>query len=104
VKNRIPNHKIDGMISNLSEFTNYNGSIRAEWRGNRYTVTHWQTVVFEYEQGFGSLRMFYPFISQTTSVLLGRIVRNFPHYLMIDSVIRNMPKSDARRFRGMLNR
>jgi hypothetical protein len=78
---RIPNYKIDDRIATLSNFENYNGTIRG-WRKSadgHYVVWHWNTMILDYDpynDTIAELRGDY--ISQTTSTLVGRILRALP--------------------------
>jgi hypothetical protein len=82
---RIANHKIDEKLANWESFENYNSSIHAIRSGERYSVVHWNTVILDYNietQTIDSLALGY--ISQTTSTLLGRIIRALPKSVVFD--------------------
>ena len=81
---RIANKRIDGFVRNLDDFENYNGTITATRAGNLYLVWHWNTHVLTYNiytDSISTLRADY--ISQTTSTLIGRLVRNLPQTAVI---------------------
>lgn len=104
MKNNIPNYKIDEEFSNLGEFTNYNGSITVLNALGVYIVQHWATIVFTYDTIGRKVWIHEEFISQTTSTLLGRAVRNVPNRRAVLQAIEGMSKDNARRFKAMLNR
>jgi len=102
---RLPNHEIGEQIKNLAPFTNYNQTITAEQLGDIYQITHWKTKILDYNTRTSEIMYFHtPYISQTTSVLVGRIARNLP----VDSVLRyleqNTDKKTIRRFIALLSR
>jgi hypothetical protein len=86
--NRIPNHRIDSLVADLEEFTNYNASIVAYHESNstpadpvgtRYVIRHWRTNILELDATSMEILDFaHGYISQTTSRLVGRIIRNLP--------------------------
>jgi hypothetical protein len=81
---KIPNHKIEAHISTLAPFVNYNGSIVATNEDSLYRVWHWDTLILTYETNTGRIDFLYsPYHSQTTSALVGRIVRNLPRQAVI---------------------
>jgi hypothetical protein len=76
---KIPNWKIEKEISALAPFTNYNGTIVAGRNETTYSVYHWSTEILNYNINTGEIVYLLPnSISQTTSTLVGRIVRNLP--------------------------
>jgi hypothetical protein len=83
---RVPNYKLDDLIRNLESFSNYNASIVAHRQSataieprNLYIITHWNTVIAEINLDNTSIDFLsYRFISQTTSTLVGRILRSLP--------------------------
>lgn len=78
-KKLIPNYKIDGKLENFESFENYNRSIYAVRDGSHYSVVHWNTVILEYDVDRKDLVFFRTYhISQTTSTLVGRIIRALP--------------------------
>jgi hypothetical protein len=84
---RVPNYKIDSLIANLETFSNYNGSIFG-WVdtytphtsvAGLYAVKHWNTRILELNLDTMEIEYLYPTVySQTTSRLVGRIIRNLP--------------------------
>jgi hypothetical protein len=102
---RIPNHKIDEKLSDFSDFVNYNGTIHAVRSGNRYSIIHWNTVIFEYDlsrREVSFLRTDY--ISQTTSTLVGRIVRALPNDALENLLFQMTVPSDIKRIAKMARR
>ena len=102
---KLPNHKIGAEISKLNTFTNYNGTITATRDGNNYRITHWRTVILDYNTDTNEIISLQDsYISQTTSTLLGRIIRALPS----ESVERYLgymsPSKDKRRLIGMFTR
>lgn len=101
---RIANYKIESMIRELKPFVNYNGTITAEidergW----YRIVHWNTTILEYDTTTNriiDLRVGY--ISQTTSALVGRIVRALPMKAVENHLPFIVTKYDFRRIRSML--
>lgn len=100
---RLPNYKIGAEISALNTFTNYNGTITAERDGNNYRITHWRTVILEYNTDTNEIISLQDsYISQTTSALVGRILRALP-YASVERYLGYMsPSKDKRRLVGML--
>jgi hypothetical protein len=100
---RIANHKIDAEIRALAPFTNYNASISAELIEGVYRIFHWKTHILTYDTNtntINSLRVDY--ISQTTSTLVGRILRSLPRNAVEDYLPRISAKEDFKRVRRML--
>jgi len=100
---RIANHKIDQKISNLESFENYNATIHAVRSGERYSIVHWNTVVLDYnieKQEIVSLATGY--ISQTTSALIGRILRNLPRSSVLALIASTPSRYDQRRLSRMV--
>jgi N12 class adenine-specific DNA methylase len=101
---RIANHKIDAEIRALAPFTNYNSTITAEIDARGvYRVVHWRTTILEYDTNASKiLYLRADYISQTTSTLVGRILRALPR----DAVESFLPyiatKHDFTRVRRML--
>lgn len=86
---RIANHEIGSKIANLEPFTNYNASIVATIiktpHGDIYNVIHWNTLVLTYAMDSQAIVSIYAtFRSQTTSTLIGRILRNLPRQAVTD--------------------
>lgn len=76
---RIPNHKIDAKLAQWESFENYNGTISAVRSGERYSVVHWNTVILDYNLETQTIEhLAVGYISQTTSTLVGRILRALP--------------------------
>lgn len=101
---RIANYKIESLIRELTPFVNYNGTITAEIdpRGI-YRIVHWRTTILEYDTNNNriiSLQVGY--ISQTTSALVGRIVRALPRQAVEDYLPFIVTKYDFKRIRSML--
>jgi hypothetical protein len=101
---RIANHQIDAHIRALAPFTNYNATIRAELDAEGvYTITHWRTEILKFDtKNNRILSLQVGYISQTTSALVGRILRGLPQ----DAVEAFLPyivtKYDFNRVRRML--
>lgn len=84
---RIANYKIDGKLAGQDEFVNYNATITAHRTGDLYVVWHWNTKVFEYDyQNKKIVFLALGFISQTTSTLIGRILRSLPDEVVMGLV------------------
>jgi hypothetical protein len=86
---RIANHQIDAQVRELNEFVNYNGTISADrWnsdRGTIYGVVHWNTRILDFNIDTKTIEMFrVQTISQTTSTLVGRLLRNLPTQSVMD--------------------
>jgi len=77
---RIANFKIDAEIRKFQPFVNYNGTITAEMSdAGVYTITHWRTTILEYNIHTHEIKFLADgYISQTTSALVGRILRSLP--------------------------
>jgi hypothetical protein len=101
---RIANHKIDEKISNLESFENYNATIHAVRSGERYSIVHWNTVILDYNIESSKIATLATgYISQTTSTLVGRIVRALPRSVVFDLLSNpEMPTYDKRRILRML--
>ena len=101
---RIANYQIESMIRELKPFVNYNGTITAEidergW----YRIVHWRTTILEYDTNTSriiSLQVGY--ISQTTSALVGKIIRALPMKVVEDYLPFIVTKYDFNRIRRML--
>ena len=101
---RIPNYKIDDMVATLSEFENYNGTISGFYEDNTgyYTVMHWRTIILEYDTEAGRIEhLASDYISQTTSTLVGRILRALPKQAVSDELSRHHYEHDPKRTRQL---
>jgi hypothetical protein len=95
---RIPNHQIGKEIKAFSPFINYNKTITAEVVGNIYTITHWTTKILDYNTETNEVVFLETTpISQTTSSLVGRIVRNLPYTAVMNYLANNTDKKTIRR-------
>ena len=102
---KLPNHKIGAEISYLNTFTNYNGTISGFRDGNNYQVTHWNTVILDYNTDTNEIISLQDrYISQTTSTLVGRILRALPPRSVERYLAYMSPSKDKRRLIGMLTR
>jgi len=75
----VANHSLGPLISEAMDFTNYNQTIVGERNEdtNTYTITHWATRIFEIDLDTREIKLFrLDRISQTTSTLVGRILRS----------------------------
>jgi hypothetical protein len=104
---RIPNNKIDSMIRELMPFTNYNATItarivdRGSWQ--EYEIIHWSTKILSYKLDTNQiLSLEVGYISQTTSSLVGRILRNLPKRAVEEHLPYIVRKDDMKRVRSML--
>jgi len=76
---RIANYKLDNYIAAFATFENYNGTITGRHDGQNYIVRHWGTDVLVYNMVAGRINgLAEDYISQTTSTLVGRLLRNLP--------------------------
>ena len=87
---KVANYKLDGYFARLEPVQNYNGSIVAERAGSLYVVRHWGTAIAAINFADGDLELMTPYVSQTTSVLLGRIIRSLPQGWVARSVRRDV--------------
>jgi hypothetical protein len=103
--NKLANHKIGGMIAQLEPFTNYNGTITARHDSSgEYVIRHWSTEILRYDTNTNTIQsMAHGFISQTTSLLIGRIVRNLPDTPVRD-YLAQIDSLDSKRISKMLAR
>jgi hypothetical protein len=100
---RLPNHKLNTEISAFKEFDNYNLSILGRRSGNTYTITHWNTKVLEYDLSKNEIVYLYEtHFSQTTSALVGRIIRSLPASAVMAFIEKLDSKPKQRRFVRML--
>jgi len=76
---RIPNHAMDNYIAAFATFENYNGTITGRHHGPLYIVRHWGTDILVYNMDTAAIEeMEEDYISQTTSHLVARLLRNLP--------------------------
>ena len=101
----IPNHAIANKIAGLEPFVNYNGTITAtREESGQYVIQHWSTEILRYDMNNRTIKsMAHGFISQTTSSLVGRIVRNLPD-TAVDSYLAQIDSWDRKRIAKMLTR
>jgi hypothetical protein len=102
---RLPNHKISAEISKLNTFRNYNDTIQGIRDGNNYRITHWNTVILDYNTDTNEIISLQDsYISQTTSTLVGRILRALPT-LSVECYLGYIsPSKDKRRLVSMFIR
>ena len=97
----IPNYKIDEKLKNFESFENYNRSITATREGSLYSVVHWDTVILNYDVDKSEILFFRSYyISQTTSTLVGRLIRAFPQ-ATFDKLLKRERQQDRPRLRRM---
>jgi hypothetical protein len=97
---KIANHKIEAHISALAPFVNYNGTIVADRKDGLYEVWHWATKILTYNINTGEIGYLLPsVVSQTTSTLVGRIVRNLPRQAVEQWLLSNPELSNYNRKR-----
>lgn len=101
---RIPNHKIDAEIRALAPFTNYNATITGEIDARGvYRIVHWRTTILEFDTNTREIVYLQAgYISQTTSTLLGRILRALPRDAVESFLPYIVTKHDFARVRRML--
>jgi hypothetical protein len=101
---RIANHKIDAEIRKLAPFTNYNATITAELNSRGvYRIVHWYTTILEYDTNTNEIvYLRADYISQTTSTLVGRILRALPQNAVASFLPSISDKHDFTRVRRML--
>lgn len=102
---RIANYKIGEKIAKQESFINYNNTITAErFDGGLYILHHWDTHILSYNtirNQIDYLQVGY--ISQTTSALIGRILRSLPRQAVLDYITEQVPsKYEKRRLSRML--
>lgn len=75
---RVPNHKLGHYLDNKLPFSNYNATITGYYHADTYVVKHWATEMFVVSKSAeNKIHLFeLPFISQTSSALVGRILRS----------------------------
>ena len=87
VNKRVPNYKLEPLMRSFSDFTNYNNTISANTNpaDNKYVVWHWSTKVLEYDLNTNKIVFLQTsFISQTTSNLIGKLLRSMPRQSVLD--------------------
>lgn len=86
---RVPNYKLEPLIRDCQTFTNYNKTIVADYNDKgEYEIYHWETLILTYNTAekkivFLNTKNF----SQTTSNLLGKIIRALPIEATITYII-----------------
>ena len=102
---RIPNWKINQQVQDLNEFSNYNGTITATRSGGEYVVIHWNTTILRFDIETKEVKFLYEkYFSQTTSTLIGRLVRSLPRESVMRYIQEITDSADRQRFRRMLGR
>jgi hypothetical protein len=102
---RIPNWKIDAEVKALNEFVNYNGTIVAVRSGVEYIVVHWNTTILRYNLETKTISfLLEDYRSQTTSTLVGRLVRGLPRESVMSYITGVGDNSNRQRLRRMLGR
>jgi hypothetical protein len=94
---RIANYEIDSKLEKFESFVNYNNTIVGTRWGSRYTVVHWNTVILDYDvdkREIDTIALGY--ISQTTSTLLGRVIRALPQEV-VEDLLKQIPHRSAQR-------
>jgi hypothetical protein len=101
---RIANHKIDAEIRALRPFTNYNATITAELDSRGvYRIVHWRTTILLFDTNTNRIMdLQVRYISQTTSTLVGRILRALPRDAVENFLPLIVTKHDFKRVRSML--
>lgn len=102
---RIANYEINSHIQKFQPFVNYNGTIVAEMSdAGVYSVVHWRTVILEYNiHTHEIISLADGYISQTTSTLVGRILRSLPQTAVEKFLAYYSPSPTKRRLVRMLN-
>lgn len=100
---RTPNYKLESLIRELKPFTNYNATITAEIDAKGiYRIVHWRTTILEFDTNTNQIVFLQAgYISQTTSALVGRILRALPRPA-VEAILPLLPKHDLTRVRKML--
>jgi hypothetical protein len=102
---RIPNWKIDAEVKALNEFVNYNGTIVAVRSGADYIVVHWNTTILRYNTETKTISfLLEDYRSQTTSTLVGRLVRGLPRESAMAYILSVRDNNNRQRLRRMLGR
>jgi hypothetical protein len=97
---KIANYEIEKHISTLTPFINYNSSIVATCENGLYRVWHWETQILTYNINTGVIDHLYSHNrSQTTSTLVGRIVRSLPRPAVVQFLVeaKSLSKYDRTR-------
>jgi hypothetical protein len=102
---RIANYEIDTHITKFQPFVNYNGTIVAEMsNAGIYTITHWNTVILQYNiHTHEIVSLADGYISQTTSTLVGRILRSLPTNAVAKFLAYYSPSPTKKRLTRMLH-
>lgn len=102
---RIANYEINSLIKKFQPFVNYNGTIVATMSDEGiYTITHWRTTILEYNiHTHEIVSLATGYISQTTSTLVGRILRSLPQTAVERFLGYYSPSPEKRRLVRMLN-
>lgn len=102
---RIANYEINSHIQKFQTFVNYNGTITATMSdAGIYTITHWRTTILEYNiHTHEIVSLATGYISQTTSTLVGRILRSLPSKSVDNFLGYYSPSPEKRRLVRMLN-
>jgi hypothetical protein len=102
---RIANYEINSHIQKFQPFVNYNGTITAEIdEKGVYRIVHWRTTVLEYDvYNHRIISLADGYISQTTSTLVGRILRSLPKTAVENFLGYYSPSPTKRRLVRMLN-
>lgn len=102
---RIPNWKINEQVKELNDFSNYNNTIVGVRSGDKYIVVHWNTTILRFNIETKEIEFLYEkFYSQTTSTLIGRLVRSLPRESVMRYIQEITNSADRQRFRRMLGR
>jgi hypothetical protein len=84
---KLANYKINNEISSFNSFENYNGTIIGTRIGNSYVVYHWSTRILEYDLKSNEIMyLLENHVSQTTSSLVGRILRSLPRPAVVSFI------------------
>lgn len=99
---RIANYEIDSKLAKFESFVNYNNTIVGTRWGSRYTLVHWNTVILDYDVESKEIETIaLGYISQTTSTLLGRVIRALPRDV-VEELLKQIPyRSSQRRIMSM---
>jgi hypothetical protein len=102
---RIANYEINSHIQKFQPFVNYNGTIVAEMSdAGIYTIVHWRTPILDYNIHTHEIVFLKDqYISQTTSTLVGRILRSLPSHAVEKFLGYYSPSPTKRRLVRMLN-
>ncbi len=102
---RIANYEINSHIQKFQPFTNYNGTIVAEMSdAGIYTIVHWRTTILAYNiHTHEIMSLADTYISQTTSTLVGRILRSLPSSAVERYLGYFSPSPTKKRLTRMLN-